>query len=261
MNNNPAHRAPWVIGNWKQHKLSDEAYALAAAVATQPHDGLHVGVAPTLLTLAGVANAIAERPVTVFGQTCGLHESGAFTGDVGPQMLADAGAGGVLLGHSERRAMAHETSAEVAAKTALALNAGLYAVVCVGEPLDVRDAGTHESFVGTMLRESLDGIELDDTTADRLIVAYEPVWAIGTGKTATATEAGAMHAALRGLLDEHLGARGARIPLLYGGSVKPTNAAGLLVPPFIDGFLVGGAALDAASFVDIVSVTAKARCP
>ncbi|MGB1699114.1 MAG: triose-phosphate isomerase, partial [Nannocystaceae bacterium] len=131
---------------------------------------------------------------------------------VGPTMLADAGAGGVLIGHSERRALAHETSAQVAAKTTLALRQQLCAVVCVGEPLDVREAGDHESFVATMLQESLDGVELDEDSATRLVLAYEPVWAIGTGKTATAKEAGEMHEALRRTLDQRFGALGARIP-------------------------------------------------
>jgi len=261
MNDSPARRPTWVIGNWKQHKLTAEANALADEVARRERDHVRVGIAPTHLTLASVATTIADRPVTVFGQTCGLHDTGAFTGDVGPQMLVDVGAGGVLLGHSERRAMAHETSAKVAAKAALALSAGLHTVVCVGEPLDVREAGSHEKFVKSMLLESLDGFELNDASASRLVVAYEPVWAIGTGKTATATEAGAMHETLRVALDERFSACGARIPLLYGGSVKPGNAAGLFAPPFVDGFLVGGAALDARSFMDIVSITAKAHRP
>jgi triosephosphate isomerase len=131
----------------------------------------------------------------------------------------------------------------------------------VGEPLDIREAGTHETFVKSMLLDSLEGVDLDADSAGQLIVAYEPVWAIGTGKTATALEAGAMHQALRATLDARFGTHGARVPLLYGGSVKPANAAGLFEPSFVDGFLVGGAALDARSFVDIVSVTAKARRP
>ena len=252
-------RARWVIGNWKQHKLRAEATALARAVVDAVADvpdvleTPRVGIAPTLPCIAEVSGVCANSAVVVFAQNSGTHEQGAHTGEVGPAMLVDAGASGVILGHSERRADAHETSAQVAAKTRAALSAGLTAVVCVGEPLSVREAGEHKSHVISMLLSSLAEVVLDPSSSHRLLVAYEPVWAIGTGKTASATEVEEMHAALRTALDDRLEEAADGVALLYGGSVKPANAPELWAVPGVDGFLVGGASLDAASFVDIVS--------
>ena len=254
-------RTPWVIGNWKQNLLRDEASALATrllARVPEVRGDVRVGIAPTALCLPEVSALCAQGAIATLAQRCGRRDAGAHTGEIGPRMLLDAGAAGALIGHSERRGDQGESSDDVAACAAAALAAGMTTVVCVGEPLSVRDAGDHETFVISMMLESLQEIELEQLPGS-LVMAYEPVWAIGTGKTASAAQAGEMHLALRRALDARFGEAGRRVPLLYGGSVKPANAAGLLAPAAIDGFLVGGASLDADAFVDIVALTAKAR--
>ncbi|MFY0530703.1 triose-phosphate isomerase [Nannocystis pusilla] len=182
---------------------------------------------------------------------------GAFTGEVGPGQLADVGAHGAILGHSERRAHFHEDDALIARKVQCALQAGLRVVLCVGEGLEIRESGEHENYVISQLSASLTGVD-PELFQDRLIIAYEPVWAIGTGKTASARDAGAMHRRIRTWLTEQHGATGADRSILYGGSVKPGNAAGLMAAGDVDGFLVGGASLEAEAFLQIVRLVAEA---
>lgn len=254
-------RTIWVLGNWKQNLLRGEAEALARAVqsglSSIERAGVGVGVAPTYLALDTV------RPYTGDGSTAprllaqdvAAQESGAFTGEVGPAMLREAGVSAAIIGHSERRAMFGDDDSLVAAKLQAALAGELDVVLCVGERLDQRDAGEHEQVVIGQLEAALSQVsrELDPA---RVTIAYEPVWAIGTGRTATPEQASSMHGVIRRWLDDQ-GLRGADRSLLYGGSVKPGNAAELLAAGDIDGFLVGGASLDARAFLDIVSAAAR----
>jgi len=256
-------RTIWVLGNWKQNLLRREAVALAreiheglaSALGSAKHVG--VGVAPTYLALDAVQPFTGDgvRAPRLLAQDVAAQESGAFTGEVGPAMLREAGVTAAIIGHSERRAMFGDDDRLVAAKLQAAIAGGLDVVLCVGERLDQRDLGEHESVVISQLSAALSQLsrELDP---GRVTIAYEPVWAIGTGRTATPEQASSMHAVIRGWLEDQ-GLRGADRSLLYGGSVKPNNAAELLTAGDIDGFLVGGASLDARGFLDIVSAAAR----
>ena len=211
--------------------------------------GVDVGVCPPFVYLADAGAALAGAPVLLGGQDCARTGDGAFTGEVSARMLADVGCSFVLAGHSERRTLYGEDDAEVAEKAALALAAGLSPVVCVGETLEEREAGRTEA---TVMRQLDTVIErLDRDALARIVVAYEPVWAIGTGRTATPAQANEVHAVLR----ERVAARepevAAGLRILYGGSVKPDNAAALFAEPEVDGGLIGGASLDAGQFLDI----------
>jgi triosephosphate isomerase len=256
-------RTTWVLGNWKQNLLRREAEALARAL----HEGLAtargnasnlgVGIAPTYLALDTVRPFTGDggQAARLLAQDVAAQENGAFTGEVGPAMLREAGVTASIIGHSERRALFGDDDRVVAAKLQAALAGGLDVVLCVGERLDQRDAGNHESVVISQLLAALSQLshELDP---GRVTIAYEPVWAIGTGRNATPQQASSMHAVIRRWLDEQ-GLRGADRSVLYGGSVKPSNAAELLAAGDIDGFLVGGASLDARGFLDIVSAAAQ----
>jgi triosephosphate isomerase len=256
-------RTIWVLGNWKQNLLRREAEALARelaeglAGALGSSKGVGVGVAPTYLSLDTVRPFTGDgvRAPRLLAQDVAAQESGAFTGEVGPAMLREVGVTASIIGHSERRAMFGDDDRLVAAKLQAALAGGLDIVLCVGERLDQRDAGQHESVVISQLSAALGQLprELDP---GRVTIAYEPVWAIGTGRTATPQQASSMHAVIRRWLDEQ-GLRGADRSVLYGGSVKPSNAAELLAAGDIDGFLVGGASLDGRGFLDIVSAAAR----
>jgi triosephosphate isomerase len=214
-------------------------------------------VLPAFPALRPLADALAGTPVAVGAQDLHWEADGAFTGEVSAAMLRDAGATVVLVGHSERRHVLGETNEVVARKYAAALGSGLTPILCVGETLSEREAGRALPVVEAQLAAALGGVTA--AGAARTVVAYEPVWAIGTGRTATPDDATAMHRAIRGWLRARFGdgvAAGLRIQ--YGGSVKPLNAAGLLSREEIDGLLVGGASLDAASFVEIARA-ARAR--
>lgn len=249
-----------VIGNWKMHGDAAQAQALAEGIARHL-DGMArwdpevvgVGLAPPFPFLPLVDKAVEGHAVEVVAQTCHGEAKGAFTGEVSAPMLASLGVHRVIVGHSERRQLFGETDALVAKKLRAVLAAGMSPVVCVGETLPERDAGRHEEVVTRQLREALTGLPAAD--AARLVVAYEPVWAIGTGRVATPEQAGAMHGHIRRTLAGLL--PGARIPILYGGSVKPDNIEGLTRTPGIDGSLVGGASLDVDSFVAIVRATVE----
>lgn len=255
-------RTIWILGNWKQNLLRAPAAALAQALAEgleraqgahAAGESLRVGVAPTYLALDAVRPHTGEGPgdLRLLAQDIAAQDSGAFTGEVGPAMLAEVGVGAAIIGHSERRAHFGDHDALVAAKVQGALAGGMDVVLCVGESLEQRDAGNHESVVISQLSAALGSLDRA-LPAARVTVAYEPVWAIGTGRTATPEQASAMHRVIRSWLDEQ-GLAGADRSLLYGGSVKPHNAAALLAAGDIDGFLVGGASLDASKFLDIVS--------
>lgn len=242
---------PLIAGNWKMHGLEeslDEARAVAAAIAEHP-PGARVAICPPATLLHRLAEAMAGESVLVGGQDCHPAAAGAHTGDLSAAMLVDAGARLVILGHSERRDAHQESDALVSAKVEAALAAGLEPIVCVGETLAQRDAGQAEAVVTGMARGSLPAALAGQDFA----VAYEPVWAIGAGRTPTMQDITLIHAALRAVLVERFGDHGAAVPILYGGSVKPDNAREILATPEVGGALVGGASLKAADFLAIIA--------
>ena len=244
-----------IAGNWKMNGLQAaraQARALAEGVAAASAAGTRlprVVICPPATLITDIARDLAGTAVETGGQDCHTGVSGAHTGDVSAAMLADAGARLVILGHSERRADHGEADALVAAKVAAALAAGLEAIVCVGETEAERDAGRAEAVVLGQLAGSLpEGVDPAAVT-----IAYEPVWAIGTGRTPTTADVAAMHGAIRAALVARFGAEaGSAIAILYGGSVKPSNAAELMAVPDVNGALVGGASLKAVDFLPIV---------
>ena len=233
-------------GNWKMNGTGTDLSEIAAMAAGAP-DGIELILAPPATLLS---RAAAHR-VTLAAQDCHAAEAGAHTGDLSAAMLREAGAAAVILGHSERRADHGESDAAVRAKVEAARAAGLTAIVCVGETLDQRDAGTALATV----RAQLDGSLPDGCTSADTVVAYEPVWAIGTGRVAEPAQIEEVHAALRAALSERFDG-GAEIALLYGGSVKAANAAEIFAAPSVDGALVGGASLRAADFLPIARALA-----
>ena len=245
-------RTPFVVGNWKMHKTVAEALALVTELKNQLASlrDVDVGVAPPFTALHAVARRLEDSPITVAAQDCFWEAKGAFTGQIAPAMLKDVGCTWTIIGHSERRQLFGETDETVARKVPAALAAGLGVIVCVGETLAERDGGSTMRVVETQLAGGL--AELPKGAHDRLVIAYEPVWAIGTGRTATPAQAQEVHAFIRQWLGGRLGAAaGASIRIQYGGSVKADNAAQLMKQPDIDGALVGGASLQAADFVAI----------
>ena len=245
---------PLIAGNWKMHGSLREAAELAAGVAAGAAavPGAELLVCPPFPYVPGVAAAMAGKAVAVGAQDCHAAAKGAHTGDVSAAMLKDVGAGFVILGHSERRANHGETDAAVRAKAEAALAAGLVPIVCVGESEAERLAGQAEDVVSTQL----DGSLPDGFAAAGGVVAYEPVWAIGTGRTPTEAEIAAVHAAIRDRLVARFGGAGAGLRILYGGSMKPANAAAILALPNVDGGLIGGASLVAADFLAIARAAA-----
>ena len=242
-----------VAGNWKMNTSVVEGEALAAAVAAGmpevPSD-VEIIIAPPFTHLVSVAKAVSVTRVAVAAQNCADEPKGAFTGEVSAPMIAGAGCRYVILGHSERRQYYGETSEKLVKKMRLALAEGLSPIFCVGEKLEERNAGNHFSVVGAQIAEVL--FELEPEEASKVVVAYEPVWAIGTGVTATAAQAQEIHAFIRGTLAGRFGSDFADgISILYGGSCKPSNAAELFACPDIDGGLIGGASLKADDFLAI----------
>jgi triosephosphate isomerase len=241
---------PLVAGNWKMNGVAAalaEAQAIAAGVAAHP--GVDLMLCPPATLVERMARAVAGTGLGIGGQDCHANVSGAHTGDVSAEMLADAGAGAVIVGHSERRTDHGETDAMVRAKAVAATRAGLVAIVCVGETRTEREAGATLAVVG----RQIDGSLPPGQTAATLVIAYEPVWAIGTGLTPTAADVAEVHAFIRARLVAHYGAEGAAMRILYGGSVKPSNAAELMAVGDVDGALVGGASLKAADFLGIAA--------
>ena len=242
--------APLIAGNWKMNGLAAqlaEAASLARALAEAPARA-RVALCPPATLVWRMSQALAESAVLVGGQDCHPGTAGAFTGDVSAAMLADAGARLVIVGHSERRAAYGESDALVAAKALAAARAGLEPIICVGETLDERKAGKALDVVTGQIAGSVP----KDLAEVAFAVAYEPVWAIGTGLTPTVAQIEAVHAAIRQALVAGLGEAGRGAPILYGGSVKPDNAAEILRAAEVGGALVGGASLKAADFLAIV---------
>ncbi|UEM06164.1 triose-phosphate isomerase [Skermanella rosea] len=240
-------RRKLIAGNWKMNGLHAAGLELATDLARRLASAGTVGfdmlVCPPATLVHPVAGAVAGTPLAVGGQDCHPKESGAHTGDIGAPMLADAGAGFVIVGHSERRQNHGEDDALVAAKAAAAHAAGLVAIVCVGETLEQREAGQALAVVASQVAGSLPA----GADAANTVIAYEPVWAIGTGKTATAADVAEVHAHIRATLAGRAGKPDA-VRILYGGSVKPSNAAELMAVEDVDGALVGGASLVADDF-------------
>lgn len=248
-------RPIFIAGNWKLNPATaDEAVALAEAVKVglgQTTD-VRVAVCPPFVFLDRVDGVLNNCPIGLGAQDLFWEKSGAFTGEVSAAMLLDVGCTHVILGHSERRHGLGETDAQVNRKLKAALEAGLLPIVCIGETLEERQADRTESVVDAQLAGSLDGLTPEQMAG--VVLAYEPVWAIGTGLTATPEQAQAVHAFIRKRLADQFGeAIAARVVIQYGGSVKPDNAAQLLASPDIDGALVGGASLKAADFLGIIA--------
>ncbi len=243
-----------IAGNWKMNMLVADGVALVRAIAEQGGDAsCDLLVCPPATILRAVADAAAEFAVAVGGQDCHEAESGAYTGDVSATMIRDTGASHVILGHSERRHGLGETDERVRAKTSAAHGAGLTAIVCIGETEAERDAGQTLDVLGAQIVGSLPDKGL---SAENTVIAYEPVWAIGTGRTPTVDEVAAAHAHIRACLVPAFGDDAAAVRLLYGGSMKPENAADLLAVANVDGGLIGGASLDAESLLAIAAAAA-----
>ncbi|AKU90460.1 triose-phosphate isomerase [Vulgatibacter incomptus] len=245
-------RNKFVAGNWKMHLSVAEGVALVTELRALLDGvaGVRVAVAPAFTAIHPVADALRGSLVEIGGQNVHWEKQGAFTGEVSPEMLVEAGATCAIVGHSERRQLFGETDEGVRKRARAALDAGLTPIVCVGETLAERDAGRTLEVVGAQVRAGLEGFDANDLA--KLAIAYEPVWAIGTGRTATSAQAQEVHAAIRAILRELVGDAADCVPIQYGGSVKPENAAELMAQPDVDGALVGGASLSAASFAAIV---------
>ena len=248
-------RKPVIAGNWKMYKLLAEAVDTALALKPQVANSTHceVVIAPVFTALKTVADRMEGSNIRVAAQDCAVqNEFGAHTGEIAPVMLKDAGCSHVIVGHSERRQFYAETDQSVNQKAKAVIAAGMTAIVCVGESLAEREAGNAESVVKRQVVKGLDGLTVADM--ERIIIAYEPVWAIGTGKTATPEQAQEMHGHIRRTVSEtQSGGVADSVRVLYGGSVKPDNIATLMSQPDVDGALVGGASLEAGSFAQIVN--------
>jgi triosephosphate isomerase len=248
-------RKPVIAGNWKMYKTVAESLETALALKPLVSNANHceVVIAPVFTSLKTVADRLEGSNIQVAGQDCSTEmEYGAHTGEVLATQLKDVGCSHVIIGHSERRQYYFETETFVSRKTQATIVANLTAIVCVGETLAQRDAGNAESVVNGQLSGGLNGLTASDLS--RIIIAYEPVWAIGTGRTATPEQAQEMHAFIRRVFAERHSQEAAdAVRILYGGSVKPDNIAGLMKQPDIDGALVGGASLQAESFAQIVN--------
>jgi len=244
---------PLVAGNWKMYGQTAalaEIRALLDLLAKGPRPGVDIMICPPATLLAQARYALGESDISLGGQDCHTEPEGAHTGDISAEMLADAGATAVIVGHSERRRDHGETDALVAAKAAAAHRAGLTAIICIGETEQERRDGTTLGVVG----RQLDGSLPPSATAENSVFAYEPVWAIGTGLTPTPSDIAEVHGFIRDSLAQPLGPEeAAKARILYGGSVKPSNAGELLAVPNVNGALVGGASLKAADFYAIVS--------
>jgi triosephosphate isomerase len=244
-------RRPLVAGNWKMNGLKASAAELGKVMAGAGEllTKVDLMICPPATLIMTFAQAAAGSKIEIGGQDCHAEPSGAFTGDISAEMLADLGAKAVIVGHSERRTLHKEIDAEVRAKAEAAWRAGLAAIVCIGETRAEREAGHTLSVLG----RQLDGSLPDGVTAARLVVAYEPVWAIGTGLTPTAADVAQAHEFIRQRIVERHGAAGNAVRVLYGGSVKPSNAKELMAVANVDGALVGGASLKAEDFLGIAA--------
>lgn len=246
-------RRALIAGNWKMNMLRAEGEALAAALTSgiKPGASVDLLVCPPATLLAPVSTVLADSSVALGAQDCHMNEAGAHTGDISAAMIKDLGATYVIVGHSERRAYHAESDVIVRAKAAAVLAAGLTPIICVGETEAERDAGQAETIVGKQIRGSVPEAAAEDT----IVIAYEPVWAIGTGRTPTIDDIAAMHAHMRQVAGSVLGGAD-KLRLLYGGSVKPGNAVEILALEDVDGALVGGASLKAEDFLAIAAAVA-----
>jgi len=244
-----------IVGNWKMNKSVEESAKLAgelvAAVKGQAFaESVDIGIAPTFLALDRVAAIVKGSPVKLAAQDVHWENQGAFTGKVSVDMLKGVGVTYVILGHSEQRTLFGETDANVNRKTLKVLSEGLLPIICVGETLAEREANVTEKVVGAQVRAAYQGVSAQD--AAKTVVAYEPVWAIGTGRTASDEQAQEVHKFIRGLLGELFGGVADSIRIQYGGSMKPENAAGLMKQGDVDGGLIGGASLKVDAFLGII---------
>ncbi|NNK78420.1 MAG: triose-phosphate isomerase [Litoreibacter sp.] len=248
-------RRKFAAGNWKMNGLEADLEELTQLCALHPDPAVDLMIAPPAPLISSAVVHVGVHPLAIGGQDCHPEISGAHTGDISAVMLKDAGASHVILGHSERRADHGEGDALVRAKTQAAHRAGLTAIVCVGETLAQRDSGETLEVIGAQLQGSLP----DLINAAKTVLAYEPVWAIGTGKIPTLKEIGQVHSFMRNTLSTRFGEEtGDRLRLLYGGSVKPSNAADIFAVADVDGALVGGASLKAEDFTGIISALEEA---
>ena len=249
-----------IAGNWKMNVKPSETAALVKGVAeaTKAFSNVEIVCCTPAIDVPAAVAAAAGTQVGVGTENCHWEDHGAFTGEISTGMILDAGAKYVIIGHSERRQYFGETDETVNKRTAAAVKAGLTAVVCVGETLAEREAGETGAVIDRQTRKALEG--LDAAAMAKIVIAYEPVWAIGTGKTATDDQAQEVHAQIRAILKDLFGeATAESVRILYGGSMKPANAAGLLAQKDIDGGLIGGAALKAPDFAGIIAAAAKAK--
>ncbi len=255
---NKALRKPLIAGNWKMNKTPAEAATLVAEIKTALGTQTEVAVAlcPPFTSLDRVSPLLEGTTLLLGAQNMSAETAGAFTGEISAPMLRELFVSCVILGHSERRSLFGERDDFINRKVLAALASNLKPILCVGETLAQREAGQTLEVVGTQLLAGLKGVAAEK--AEQVVVAYEPVWAIGTGKVATTAQAQEVHAFIRAGLKKLFGAAVAeKIRILYGGSMKPSNAAELLTQPDIDGGLIGGASLEAASFVSLVEAAAK----
>jgi triosephosphate isomerase len=249
-----------IAGNWKLNKNRAEAAALAKSIVAmyRPEAGVEVVLCPVFTALESVRQAIDKSVVRLGAQDCYWEEQGAFTGEVSCSLLKDAGCDYVIIGHSERRQFFGENDLAINKKVQAALKQNITPIVCVGETLQEREADRVEEVVGTQLRVGLQSLSAEQL--EKVVIAYEPVWAIGTGKTATPEQAQAVHAFIRKILTElSVPAAAEKIRIQYGGSVNPGNVKALMSQPDIDGALVGGASLKAESFIDLLHFQESAR--
>lgn len=248
-------RRPMIAGNWKMNLTIDESVHLVKAIASSTGDieGVDVLVAPPFTAIPAVREVIGDSKIFLSGQNMHAELSGAFTGEISGEMLLDVGCTHVILGHSERRSLFQETSKDIDSKAKTAAMVGLIPILCVGETLEEREAGKTFQVIENQLDLSLACFKSEQRLAPSTILAYEPVWAIGTGKTASPAQAQEVHRLIREWLRKNFESEtGDRVRILYGGSVKPDNIATLMSEPDIDGALVGGASLKAESFVPII---------
>ena len=249
-------RTPFIAGNWKMHKTIAEAEAFVPSLlpAVQGFQGVEIAVCPPFLALAATVESARGSGVEVYAQNMHAADHGAFTGEVSPSMLGEIDVDGVVLGHSERRQLFGETDCALQAKVPAALEAGLKVILCVGETEEEREAGETERKLRHQVQEGLDRVPAE--RLPELVIAYEPVWAIGTGLVATPEQAQEACGFVRALVEDRDKQAGQAVRILYGGSLKPDNAPELLALPDVDGALVGGASLDPASFAQIIEVAA-----
>jgi triosephosphate isomerase len=247
-------RRPLIVGNWKLHKTLEEALELVNGIkaGTEQNEDVDVAVAPVFTALSVARAALAKSRIGLAAQNCYPENQGAFTGEVSPALLKDIGCRYVIVGHSERRQLFHEDGALINAKVKAVIGEGLEAILCIGETLDERQAGTTFDILTGQIKEGLK--DVSGEAMRQVVIAYEPVWAIGTGQTATPEQAEEVHAFIRTLLAELYNTDLAQtVRILYGGSVKPGNVDNLMAQPNLDGALVGGASLKSEDFNRIVN--------